>query len=137
MTDEQLELLRRQIAAYITICEQLTEMHNAISTSTQQDRGTGLGNEPWMAAAGEKRTGKRWSSTPLQLQILERIFEEGNGTPSKQRIKEITTELAQHGQISEANVYNWFQNRRARLKRMQSVPEANMRNQNLRHKLNL
>ncbi|QCD85543.1 hypothetical protein DEO72_LG3g62 [Vigna unguiculata] len=44
--------------------------------------------------------------TPLQLQILERIFDEGNGTPSKQKIKEITIQLGQHGQISETHVYN-------------------------------
>lgn len=61
----------------------------------------------------------------MQLQILERIFEQGNGTPSKQKIKEITSELSQHGQISETNVYNWFQNRRARSKRKQQVAATN------------
>ncbi|PNX81272.1 WUSCHEL-related homeobox 13-like protein, partial [Trifolium pratense] len=60
---------------------------------------------------------QRWTPTPIQLQILERIFDQGNGTPSKEKIKEIATELSQHGQISETNVYNWFQNRRARSKR--------------------
>lgn len=35
MTDEQMELLRRQISVYATICEQLVEMHKAITT--QQD----------------------------------------------------------------------------------------------------
>ncbi|RWW00151.1 hypothetical protein BHE74_00020668 [Ensete ventricosum] len=53
----------------------------------------------------------------MQLQTLESIFYRGNGTPSKQKIKEIVAELSRHGQISEANVYNWFQNRRARSKR--------------------
>lgn len=32
MTDEQMELLRRQISVYSTICEQLVEMHKAITT---------------------------------------------------------------------------------------------------------
>ncbi|RWV85269.1 hypothetical protein GW17_00052951 [Ensete ventricosum] len=31
MTDEQMEVLRRQIAVYATICEQLVEMHKAIT----------------------------------------------------------------------------------------------------------
>lgn len=35
MTDEQMELLRQQISVYATICEQLVEMHKAITT--QQD----------------------------------------------------------------------------------------------------
>ncbi|XP_057974454.1 WUSCHEL-related homeobox 8-like [Malania oleifera] len=128
MTDEQLELLRRQISVYATICEQLVEMHKAISA--QHDlSGMRLGNlycDPLMTSASHKITARqRWTPTPLQLQILERIFEQGNGTPTKQRIKEITTELSQHGQISETNVYNWFQNRRARSKRKQLVVAPN------------
>ena len=76
--------------------------------------------EPLMTSSSHKITSRqRWTPTPVQLQILERIFEQGNGTPSKQKIKEITSELGQHGQISESNVYNWFQNRRARSKRKQ------------------
>lgn len=91
--------------------------------------GLRLGNlycDPLMACSGHKITARqRWTPTPLQLQILERIFDEGNGTPSKQKIKDITIELGQHGQISETNVYNWFQNRRARSKRKQLAPTQN------------
>lgn len=124
MTDEQLETLRKQIAVYAAICEQLVEMHKTLSA--QQDLAGGrLGNlycDPLMASGGHKITARqRWTPTPVQLQILERIFDQGNGTPSKQKIKEITSELSQHGQISETNVYNWFQNRRARSKRKQSA----------------
>jgi hypothetical protein len=61
----------------------------------------------------------------MQLQILENIFDQGNGTPSKQKIKEIAVELSHHGQISETNVYNWFQNRRARSKRKQAAALPN------------
>ncbi|CAH8314786.1 unnamed protein product [Eruca vesicaria subsp. sativa] len=62
---------------------------------------------------------QRWTPTPLQLQILERLFDQGIGTPSRQKIKDITKELSQHGQIAEQNAYNWFQNRRARSMRKQ------------------
>ncbi|ESW08025.1 hypothetical protein PHAVU_009G012200 [Phaseolus vulgaris] len=129
MTDEQMELLRQQISVYATICEQLVEMHKAVTT--QQDlAGLRLGNlycDSLMACSGHKITARqRWTPTPLQLQILERIFDEGNGTPSKQKIKEIAIELGQHGQISETNVYNWFQNRRARSKRKQLAPASNV-----------
>ncbi|KNA05971.1 hypothetical protein SOVF_185410 [Spinacia oleracea] len=127
MTDEQLEILRTQIAVYATICEQLVEMHKAI-TAQQDLAGVRLGNlycDPLVTAVGHKITARqRWTPTPVQLQILERIFDQGTGTPSKQKIKEITIELSQHGQISETNVYNWFQNRRARSKRKQQNNNA-------------
>ncbi|XP_057424335.1 WUSCHEL-related homeobox 13-like [Lotus japonicus] len=120
MTDEQLETLRKQIAVYATICEQLIEMHRTFST--QQDlAGVRLGNiyfDPLMTSSGHKLTSRqRWNPTPIQLQILESIFDQGNGTPNKEKIKEMAADLVQHGQVSETNVYNWFQNRRARSKR--------------------
>ncbi|GMI68261.1 WUSCHEL related homeobox 13 [Hibiscus trionum] len=124
MTDEQLETLRKQIAVYASICEQLVEMHKNL-TAHQDLTGGRLGNlycDPLMTSGGHKISARqRWTPTAVQLQILERIFDEGTGTPSKQKIKEITSELSQHGQISETNVYNWFQNRRARSKRKQVV----------------
>ncbi|XP_062224627.1 WUSCHEL-related homeobox 8-like isoform X2 [Phragmites australis] len=82
--------------------------------------------DPLIVPGGHKITARqRWQPTPMQLQILESIFDQGNGTPSKQRIKEITAELSHHGQISETNVYNWFQNRRARSKRKQAASLPN------------
>ncbi|KAJ0240727.1 WUSCHEL-related homeobox 13 [Hirschfeldia incana] len=119
MTDEQLETLRKQIAIYATICERLVEMHKTL-TSHQDLAGGRMGGLYADPTFGHKMTGRqRWTPTPLQLQTLERIFDQGIGTPSKQKIKEITEELTQHGQIAEQNVYNWFQNRRARSKRKQ------------------
>ncbi|KAK9074811.1 hypothetical protein SSX86_003130 [Deinandra increscens subsp. villosa] len=133
MTDEQMEILRKQIAIYATICEQLVDLHKSL-TSNHDLAGVRLGNiysDPLMTTGGHKFSGRqRWTPTPVQLQILERLFEQGNGTPSKQKIKEITSELSQHGQISETNVYNWFQNRRARSKRKQQISGTNTNNNN-------
>ncbi|KAE8731913.1 WUSCHEL-related homeobox 13 [Hibiscus syriacus] len=131
MTDEQLETLLKQIAVYASICEQLVEMHKNL-TAHQNLTGGRLGNlycDPLMTAGGHKISARqRWTPTALQLQILERIFHEGTGTPSKQKIKEISSELSQNGQISETNVYNWFQNRRARSKRKQVVAVSSNNN---------
>ncbi|KAK8607393.1 hypothetical protein V6N13_053130 [Hibiscus sabdariffa] len=128
MTDEQLETLRKQIAVYASLCEQLVQMHNNLTAQSHQHltlTGGRLGNlysDPLMTHSGHKISARqRWTPTAVQLRILERIFDEVTGTPSKQKIKEITSELSQHGQISETNVYNWFQNRRARSKRKQAV----------------
>lgn len=81
---------------------------------TSMDQMTGTPNHKSTAR-------QRWTPSQHQLQILERLFEQGSGTPNKQRIKEITAELSQHGAISETNVYNWFQNRKARAKRKQQL----------------
>nr|QEU57414.1 WUSCHEL-related homeobox 13a [Panax ginseng]QLJ82601.1 wuschel-related homeobox 13a [Panax ginseng] len=125
MTDEQMELLRKQISVYATICEQLVEMHKVI-TAQQDIVGGNFYCDPLMTYPGNKiKSRHRWIPTAVQLQILERFFDEGSGTHSKQKIKDITTELSQHGQISETNVYNWFQNRRARSKRKQLVVAPN------------
>ena len=40
MTDEQLEVLRQQISAYATICEQLVELHKTLTA--QHDSLSGL-----------------------------------------------------------------------------------------------
>ncbi|KAL3829756.1 hypothetical protein ACJIZ3_018558 [Penstemon smallii] len=123
MSDEQMEVLRKQITAYAIICQQLVELHKSLT-----DFGAGnLYHEPLITTSGAQEfTGiHRWTPTPMQLQILERIFDQGTGNPNKPKIKQIATELSQHGPISESNVYNWFQNRRARSKRKQKVTPTN------------
>ncbi|KAL3815128.1 hypothetical protein ACJIZ3_016396 [Penstemon smallii] len=123
MTDEQMEVLRKQIAVYAIICQQLVDLHKSLTAQNDLAAGVRLGNmycDPLITSGMHKITSRqRWTPTPMQLQILERIFEQGTGNPSRIRIQEITTELSQHGQISQTNVSNWFQNRRARSKRKQ------------------
>ncbi|XP_042401414.1 WUSCHEL-related homeobox 8-like [Zingiber officinale] len=126
MTDEQIEALRRQIAAYATIYKQLAEMHRETTLCQESFIGGRLGTLYCSPLSITKiSTRQRWTPTPVQLQILESIFYQGSDTPNKEGIKDITAKLAEHGQISETNVYNWFQNRRARSKRKQANPTQN------------
>jgi hypothetical protein len=84
--------------------------------------GRHIAYDPLAGTPNHKTTARqRWTPSQNQLQILERLFDQGNGTPHKTRLKEITAELSQHGQIAETNVYNWFQNRKARAKRKQQM----------------
>nr|VDC98996.1 unnamed protein product [Brassica oleracea] len=138
MTDEQLETLRKQIAIYATICERLVEMHKTLTS--QQDLAAGSLPYSWRGrmvslyadpSIGHKMTARqRWTPTPMQLQILERLFDQDTGTPSKQKIKDLTEQLSQHGQIAEQNICNWFQNRRARSKRKQHCGVGSSNNKN-------
>ena len=59
----------------------------------------------------------RWNPTAAQLARLEELFATGMGTPNGDLRTQITAELARLGQINEANVYNWFQNKKARMKK--------------------
>lgn len=116
MTEEQYETLAKQIGVYTTISEQLVAMHKAyvLAESTR----VGMVYDPLMGKSIQKAiTRQRWTPSQMQLQILESLFDQGKGTPTKTRIKEITANLSQHGQIVDTNVYNWFQNRKARAKR--------------------
>ncbi|XP_051123002.1 WUSCHEL-related homeobox 8-like [Andrographis paniculata] len=130
MTDEQMEVLRKQIAAYAAISEQLVELHKSIAF--QNDiAGLRLGRmyyDPSVSSGVHKISGRqRWTPTPMQLEILEQTFQE-EGSIGKTRIPELTEKLMQHGQISETNVYNWFQNRRARSKRKQKAMPSTANN---------
>eukprot|EP01018_Ginkgo_biloba_P015096 Gb_29059 [translate_table: standard] len=121
MTEQQLETLRRQICVYSTICSQLVEMHKVMSQQASVSREHMLYDPVAVTPGFRPSARQRWTPSQTQLLILERLYECGNGTPNKQKIKEITSELSQHGQISETNVYNWFQNRKARAKRKQQL----------------
>jgi hypothetical protein len=66
----------------------------------------------------------RWNPTPAQLARLEELFLTGMGTPNGELRTQITEELAKLGPINEANVYNWFQNKKARMKKAEREREA-------------
>ncbi|GKV50912.1 hypothetical protein SLEP1_g57591 [Rubroshorea leprosula] len=120
VTDEQIQTLRKQIAAYTIISEQLRRMHDVMSVQYLAETGSfyNLYGDPYLTFTSSRIASRnRWTPKSTQLKILEHEFEECNGNPGKQKITEITAQLAQHGPITESSVYNWFQNRRARCKR--------------------
>ncbi|XP_008809129.1 WUSCHEL-related homeobox 8-like [Phoenix dactylifera] len=122
MTDEQEEALRRQISASRAIRESLLESYRRIASEYLSQHGTRIGNpstDPLKSTEGCKRSNRkqRWSATPTQTLILDKIYHSGKVSPNKEEIKWITSELSQHGEITVSNVYNWFQNRKTREKR--------------------
>ncbi|KAH7351676.1 hypothetical protein KP509_19G009200 [Ceratopteris richardii] len=75
----------------------------------------------------------RWNPTQEQIQILETIFNSGTTTPSRDMIVDIAAQLRAYGNIGEANVFYWFQNRKARAKR-KLQPAASPSSQASSHK---
>ncbi|XP_020094931.1 WUSCHEL-related homeobox 8-like [Ananas comosus] len=151
MTDVQMEELRRQIAAYAAVAEQLLDMYNKCTVVARRhpfpracylflkkkkkheartighifhcvnsEMLTGTPNysdSPTKSGVHKIPARKRWTPLPKQLNALQGIFDKCRGVPNRKEIKEIALQLSQHGPISEANVSNWFQNRRARMRR--------------------
>ncbi|KAK1302250.1 WUSCHEL-related homeobox 8 [Acorus calamus] len=58
----------------------------------------------------------RWNPRPEQIQILESIFNSGMVNPPRDEIRRIRSQLQQFGQVGDANVFYWFQNRKSRSK---------------------
>ena len=136
LTRTQLDTLRHQIAAYSHLCQQnllLTQQRAEESRPGVQRSATiaaiasSLGVSltvsqpsypgPVYSKDGSKPSGQRWSPTQAQLARLEELYATGMGTPNGDLRTQITEELARLGTINEANVYNWFQNKKARMKK--------------------
>ncbi|KAL5998492.1 hypothetical protein ACLOJK_009435 [Asimina triloba] len=61
----------------------------------------------------------RWNPKPEQIQILEAIFNSGMVNPPREEIRKIRAQLQEYGQVGDANVFYWFQNRKSRSKHKQ------------------
>nr|AGL53584.1 WUSCHEL homeobox protein WOX8A [Picea abies] len=81
-------------------------------SSLQRDEGSTPGPKP------------RWNPKPEQIRILEAIFNSGLVNPPIDEIKRITTQLQEFGEVGEANVFYWFQNRKSRTKQRQRQIQA-------------
>nr|XP_043611605.1 LOW QUALITY PROTEIN: WUSCHEL-related homeobox 8-like [Erigeron canadensis] len=58
----------------------------------------------------------RWNPKPEQIRILESIFNSGTVNPPREEIRKIREQLQEYGQVGDANVFYWFQNRKSRTK---------------------
>ncbi|XP_038988102.1 WUSCHEL-related homeobox 9-like isoform X2 [Phoenix dactylifera] len=61
----------------------------------------------------------RWNPKPEQIRILEAIFNSGMVNPPRDEIRKIRVQLQEYGQVGDANVFYWFQNRKSRSKHKQ------------------
>ncbi|KAL0692938.1 hypothetical protein Bca4012_060118 [Brassica carinata] len=67
----------------------------------------------------------RWNPKPEQIRILESIFNSGTVNPPREEIQRIRIRLQEYGQIGDANVFYWFQNRKSRAKHKLRVLKKN------------
>ncbi|KAK7412410.1 hypothetical protein VNO78_03869 [Psophocarpus tetragonolobus] len=81
---------------------------------------TGCHRSPYTSGVGcEERSPEpkpRWNPKPEQIRILEAIFNSGMVNPPRDEIRKIRAQLQEYGQVGDANVFYWFQNRKSRSK---------------------
>ncbi|KAK7302873.1 hypothetical protein RJT34_13770 [Clitoria ternatea] len=81
---------------------------------------TGCHRSPYTSGGGcEERSPEpkpRWNPKPEQIRILEAIFNSGMVNPPRDEIRKIRAQLQEYGQVGDANVFYWFQNRKSRSK---------------------
>eukprot|EP00253_Pinus_taeda_P028522 PITA_28522 len=73
----------------------------------------------------------RWNPKPEQIRILENIFNSGMVSPPREELKRIRTLLEEFGQVGEASVFYWFQNRKSKTKRRQHQLQAAQRSKSV------
>ena len=147
MTEQQKYALRQQIASYAHICQQLLQLtHEAALRDLQMSaRGEYDRHATHVSSAypREKQPKKekphkerkapasifsntgvysvpgkvRWQPTTAQFERLEQLFAIDTTTPQRENSKQVTEELSALGPIQECNVFNWFQNKKTRLKK--------------------
>ncbi|KAG4970668.1 hypothetical protein JHK82_036361 [Glycine max] len=78
----------------------------------------------------------RWNPKPEQIRILEAIFNSGMVNPPRDEIRKIRAQLQEYGQVGDANVFYWFQNRKSRSKhKLRHLQNSSSKNLNHHHHL--
>ncbi|WCJ27124.1 WUSCHEL-related homeobox 9 [Euphorbia peplus] len=94
----------------------------------------GCNRTPYTSVAGcEERSPEpkpRWNPKPEQIRILEAIFNSGMVNPPRDEIRKIRAQLQEYGQVGDANVFYWFQNRKSRSKHKLRLLQNSSKTQN-------
>ncbi|KAE8659686.1 hypothetical protein F3Y22_tig00116962pilonHSYRG00885 [Hibiscus syriacus] len=78
----------------------------------------------------------RWNPKPEQIRILEAIFNSGMVNPPRDEIRKIRAQLQEYGQVGDANVFYWFQNRKSskhKMRNLQNSKHQSQQNQQTLH----
>ncbi|MFS8023122.1 putative transcription factor homeobox-WOX family [Helianthus anomalus] len=83
-----------------------------------QSHGSNHRSSPYTSGCDERNPEPkpRWNPRPEQIGILESIFNSGLVNPPRDEIRRIRARLQEYGQVGDANVFYWFQNRKSRSK---------------------
>ncbi|XP_041028906.1 WUSCHEL-related homeobox 9-like [Juglans microcarpa x Juglans regia] len=80
----------------------------------------------------------RWNPKPEQIRILEAIFNSGMVNPPRDEIRKIRAQLQEYGQVGDANVFYWFQNRKSRSKnKLRHLQNSKNQSQHTQNNLSL
>ncbi|GAB2231363.1 hypothetical protein Droror1_Dr00010369 [Drosera rotundifolia] len=93
--------------------------HHDLINSNSSILSSACRTSPYSSGGGEERTPEpkpRWNPKPEQIRILEAIFNSGMVNPPRDEIRKIRAQLQEYGQVGDANVFYWFQNRKSRSK---------------------
>ncbi|KAK8969833.1 WUSCHEL-related homeobox 9 [Platanthera guangdongensis] len=102
-------------------CAAVAGHHHRQHDINQSSLLSGPCQKPNSSAYGvaEGRTSEpkaRWNPKPEQIRILESIFNSGMVNPPRDEIRRIRDQLQAYGQVGDAYVFYWFQNRKSRSK---------------------
>ncbi|XP_039052973.1 WUSCHEL-related homeobox 9-like [Hibiscus syriacus] len=90
---------------------------------------TGCQNAPYTSERSPEPK-PRWNPKPEQIRILEAIFNSGMVNPPRDEIRKIRAQLQEFGQVGDANVFYWFQNRKSRSKhKMRNLQNSKQQSQ--------
>ncbi|XP_057839519.2 uncharacterized protein LOC131049476 [Cryptomeria japonica] len=70
----------------------------------------------------------RWNPKKEQIEILESIYTSGKIRPSRDDIRMIRIQLLEFGEVEEANIFYWFQNRKSKNRKRQRLLVAGTAN---------